>query len=632
MAFPSVNFKIVDQTYIAPPVEGNTRVYIPFFSEKGIDGQIFKLYSPEQVISLFGKPNSVKYGNGLYYVLKAIEYDDVNVYGIRLTPADAKYANVTLTFNEYSETAVTDTVTNDIVIPVNDASVFAENKEIVLYEPASGKYIYRIVTNIDKDNDKITVDKPVTVDSNYVAVQIPDISLGNISSAISSYESILPGANQIVIIAKGKGNYYNYVKLNAVRNETIEEYFVDEEEFIPYMPYMFYNITVYEKKPTAAPTILENNYVVSLVDTTSDGQPVLNPTSGANMFIEEVINGSSMYVYVAIDETLKQKMVEKPFIYGKAFYNMLQSTNGVISLSGGYDGDMSPTNMKSLLIQAYNGTYNKETSQILVSEYPFKPYEVEYVVDYTGDPDVQQAVCDFAKARDDCFAIVSAPLSYTYTQDIQWRTDLLNQSQYNVTGTEGAYCDYYDPYNNRTIKLPLSFWLMDSHLYVDTVMDLTVPVAGLNGGAVRTSIKNPTYIPNIEEAKELSKYQINPLVKTADGTYFFVEQKTFYKRSSYLQRANYVKFLNKIKKDLYPRLYDLLQRKATPAIIQMARRRVEDYLSNFTVDKPTMGILEKYEVIVEFDKSTNALNVIIKLWFVGIIEEVNVTLMLMLNS
>ena len=630
---PRVKFNIIDKTYIAPAVEGNTRVYIPFFSEKGQDGKIFKLYDPSQVVALFGTPNSFKYGNGLYYILNAVNHQDVVVWGIRLTPSDATYAGAVLTLNKpAAETTITKDATNSQTITVSDASKFSTGKTVAIYDPNDpiSTVIYANIVSIDDKNNTITLSTNVTVKTNYYVTQIPDISLSPLSQTITDVEKFTPQnptQPQIYFLARGKGKYYNNVKLIFERNISVEKYYMDEENFIPYYRGLFYNVTVVEQRLGSSAKILENTYTISFAQSTPDGNPVVNPVSGVNIFIDNVFKKNSYHVLVVSTPAAVDLVQEKPWIYGKALEKFFTS-NPKLSLFNGSDGTLDAATMKSLLIQAYNGTYNSETAQMLISEYPVKPYEVEYVVDYTGDPDVQSAVANFAQARQDCIAIVSSPYSTNYQNDKDWRINVLNASNFSLGLYPGVYGEIYDPYNKRDIQLPQSFWALDDHLYVDIAMDLTVPAAGLNGGALRTPIKNPSYIPTLEEAEELAEIQINPLVKTADGTYFYLTQYTAYKRPTYLQRLNYVKFLNKVKKDLYPRLYDLLQRKATPEIIEEANRRVTEYLSNFTVDKPRMNIIESFEVNVNFDKSTFTLNIDITLVLVGIIEEINVNLIL----
>ena len=631
---PKVRFNIIDKTYIAPPVEGSVHVYIPFFSEKGIDGKIFKLYSPEQVVSLFGQPNLFKYGNGLYYILKALEYDDVIVWGIRLTPPDAKYAAVKLVAEPIStQTTVSEDALNTTDIRVDNVLGFEVGKTVAIYDSSEpiNTIVYADIVSIDAENNILSLSAPVTASSGWEVTQIPEINLQYVDGiSIDDIEKFNVDNTQpeLYILARGKGSYYNYVTLYFEPNTTLEKYYVDESSYKPYYRGIFYNVTVVEQKLGGSPKILENNYAISFAEQTPAGEPVINPVSGVNIFIDDVFENNSYHILVKSSAAFVESIQNLPHIYGKALQKFFAS-NQKIRLKGGFDGTLDFNTQKSLLIQAYNGTYNEETAKMLISDYPFKPYEVEYVVDYTGDIDVQNAVSNFAKSREDCIAIVSAPRSGNYQNDKNWRINSLNASNFYLGLYPGMYGKAYDPYSKRDIELPQSFWALDNHLYIDTVLDLTEPAAGINGGALRSSVKSLSYeITSPEIAEELADIQINPLVKTPDGKYFYLTQLTAYKRPTYLQRLNYVKFLNKLRKDLYPRLYDLLQRKATDEVIEEANRRVREYLSNFTVDKPRMNILESYEVNVEFDKSTFTLYVNIILKFVGIIEEINVNLIL----
>jgi hypothetical protein len=263
---------------------------------------------------------------------------------------------------------------------------------------------------------------------------------------------------------------------------------------------------------------------------------------------------------------------------------------------------------------------------MLEGEYPFKAYEVDYVVDYSSDPDVQSAILDFCKRRDDCVAILGFPYATNAEMDKDYRINKMNVSLPMAFLYSGEYFEVYDPYTKKNIELPNSFEAMSCHLYVDTFMDFTTPVAGIVGGSVRDPIKGLSYVPTKYDAEQLTDLQINPLVKTPNGLLFYPTQLTAYKKSSYLQRQYVVKTLNRIKKDLWPQLYELLERKATADVIEEARRKIEYYLDQLKVDKPKYAVLNDYSVNISF--AEGVLDVNIELRFVDIIDRINVNLIL----
>jgi len=624
-ALPRVKFSIIDKSLITQPVEGNVRLYFPIFSEKGIDGEIVKVSTPEQFVNLFGAPNKFKYGNGAYYVIKALQYQDVTCHILRITPNDATYANASITFEELVTKTIQEDVNNSDTIKLDSVDGLAVGDEVVIYSTNSEipKYTYATITNVDTTNNEITVDKTITAAASDYVTKIPAVTVIN-KTISGSLDSVSVDVNEILFYATGKGKYYNNIKLQFIPDETIENYYavIDEntQQLVPLLPGMFYQMQILEQKPGSEPRILENTLTVSFVSTTQDGNPVVHPASGEPIFIETQVNNKAYHVNVKVGEQLEQELIDKSFIYGYALKKYF-ITNSV-KLGNGSDGTMDYLTQKSLLIEAYNGTLNRAASQIREAEYPFKAFEVDYVVDYTGDPDVQSAVLDFAKYRMDTVAIIS-PIAKTLQENLNYRLNVMNSSVYFGTIVHGTTVEIFDPYTKRNIELPNSFTYMDSNLYVDVYMDFTVPVAGLNGGAVRTPVKI-TYNPSKYEAEQMAKFQINPLVKTPSNQVFFLTQYTMYKRPTYLQRLNIVKTIFRFKKDLYPKLYQLLQRKATPDVLEEANRILKQYFDNYLVNRPKYGILEDYKIELNFDKATNTLEINITLKFVGIIEEINV--------
>jgi hypothetical protein len=624
MALPKVTWSIIDKTYFAKGPKGDYFVYIPLFSEKGIDGEIQTVNTPEELVAKFGKPNKFKYGNGMYYALKALTYNKFSVHVLRITPQDATYSNVVLTFaNEFS-TTVKEDASNTDTITVDDVSGFNVGDKIALYD-AQNPYatvLYANVISIDTNNSKIQIDRNVTVPAGYVVERIPDITIQYLEN-VQDKNIVVPDKS-VVFIATGKGAYYNNIKLRFDRVKEIEKYYVDEETFKPYLTGAFYRLTIMEQKPTTSPVQLENSYTVSFASETPSGDPVISPTSGKVLYIENVINNESYHINVKVAQDFEELVRNKAYIYGQALMDFFE--NNIVQLNKGSDGDMSFNNKKSLLIQAYNGTLNSAANLILEGEYPFKAYEVDYVVDYTADPDVQSAIIDFAKRRADCQVILGFPYATNAEMDKNYRINTMNVSLPFVFLYSGEYCEIYDPYTKKDIEMPNSFEAMSCHLYVDTFMDFTTPVAGIVGGSVRDPIKGLSYVPTKYDAEQLTDLQINPLIKTPNGLLFYPTQLTAYKKSSYLQRQYVVKTLNRIKKDLWPQLYELLERKATSELIEEAERKIRYYLDQLKVDKPKYAVLENYNLNIDF--SEGVLTVNIELQFVDIVDRIDVNLIL----
>ena len=628
MALPKVTWSIIDKTYFEQFPVGRFFVYIPLFSEKGVDGEIVTINSPQELVAKFGKPNKFKYGNGMYYALKALTYADFSVHVLRIVPDDATYANVLIAYQNEFSTNVSSDVSNSDTISVDDVSGFNVGDTVAIYDSNNPRetVIYGNILNIDSDNKTIQIDKSVTVPTGYVVERIPDIVVDYLNN-VQSKDVLVPN-NSVLFMATGRGAYYNNIKLKFDRIKEIEKYYVDEEIFKPYLQGAFYTMRVLEQKPTSSPVVLENPYTVSFASETPDGDPVINPVSGRDIFIENVVNNDSYHVMVKVAPDFEEKLKTKAFIYGEALIKFF--SNNILQMKNGSDGTMSATNRKSLLIQAYNGTLNKAAALIQEGEYPFKSYEVDYVVDYTADVDIQNAILDFVKRRGDCVAITAFPYATSGDQDYDFRVNQHNASLYFDFLYPGEFVKIYDPYTKKDIFLPNSFVAMDCHLYVDTYIDYTTPVAGVVNGAVRSNVKDLSYVPTKYEAEKLTDVQVNPLLKTPNGLFFYATQLTAYKRASYLQRQYVVKTINRIKKDLWPKLYELLQRKATPTLLEEAHSIIDSYLSNLKVDKPKYAVLTNYEINISF--KDGILTADVGLYFVDIVDRVDVNLILSKNG
>jgi len=184
---------------------------------------------------------------------------------------------------------------------------------------------------------------------------------------------------------------------------------------------------------------------------------------------------------------------------------------------------------------------------------------------------------------------------------------------------------HFDESTGSDIPMGLTLYALMKHLLTDVTMSITEPVANVVKGQLPVAGASLSYKPQPQCIEDLIRKGINCVVDEVDGKYF-ITQMTAYKKASKLARINNVKTIHAIRKDLPPLLKDLLQKKALGSIINEARRRVDKYMEQWTVrdDNPMHGIFTSVGTKPFFDETTNVLYIYLDVTFVGIIEKIQI--------
>jgi len=292
--------------------------------------------------------------------------------------------------------------------------------------------------------------------------------------------------------------------------------------------------------------------------------------------------------------------------------------NGLLNFNG--PGTTGSENAKMLLLDFY-------MTDATIREVLYPKYDFDYVPDFTDDSDVQAAITNLNDYIQTAFGIHSCGIKYDYTQDIKYRKYNLGISSFNNAIYSGqANRKHYDSDLGRTIFMPLSYYALLSHLYIDGTMGISEPVANVDKGSLRTGTIDLTYTATSNQIEKCRMKQINMLIDEPDGIYF-IDQLTMYKRSSILSRIHAIKPVQKVKKDLRKLLKTGLQSKNGKAAEMTVRSIVDRYMVQWVYsDKNIRGAFEYYNVAISFNESNLTLDVMLTVKPVRSVEKINVTI------
>jgi len=276
-------------------------------------------------------------------------------------------------------------------------------------------------------------------------------------------------------------------------------------------------------------------------------------------------------------------------------------------------------NAKQLLLQFYE--QNETIHEVLYPELDF-----DYVPDWTQDLDVQAAIIKFADDIGFTMPLVSLPRVTSPEDDKKQRTEYLYQSSFNTMVYSGQNNDeHYESSTGYDITCPNNYYAMLNHLTVDKNISITEPMANMVKGELPVAAAKLSYIAKSKDIENLRMVQVNTIIKEIQGIYF-IDQLTAYKAASKLTRANVVKPIHRMRKDLPRILKDLLQHKATRNIINEAKVRTEKYMSRWQVrdDNESDGIFSEIVVTPVFVQEELKLIISIAVTPIGTIEKIEI--------
>jgi len=257
-------------------------------------------------------------------------------------------------------------------------------------------------------------------------------------------------------------------------------------------------------------------------------------STGASNYYADVIYRQSKFIYwidhiSTLSDGLGKTGTTFDNTVGDAF--VISST----SLSGGTD-DYAATNAEiATAYEKFNDTENVDISLLLCG-----PSQTG--ADATGDTKAT-AVMDIANDRKDCVAfisparadVVNVANAITQTQNVVGFADGLPSTSYAVI--DSGYKQMYDKYNDVFRFVPLNGDIAGLCARTDNVADPHFSPAGYNRGNIRGAVQL-AFNPNQTQRDELYKARVNPVVTfPGQGTLLFGD-KTAQAKPSAFDRIN----------------------------------------------------------------------------------------------
>lgn len=460
--------------------------------------------------------------------------------------------------------------------------------------------------------------------------------------------------------ANGCGKYYNKLSIRGTRNTDLEKLFVNEETGETLYKYMFMDVGVYEKQPNGNQKLIEGPWTVSLIPRYPDNidQLIQDPVTGRFLYIEEVINSESNFIrcvasikdpvtdepnseFPAVNRLIssansEQKRLQIMLMFSPytpiGTQNIAASSNGV-RFENGTDGTglyntagniQANDKLLGKVAQAYNGTLTKNgVDQIREELYPV--YQPDYLVCGGYPAYVIDNANELVTARGDCICLAdTGSFVSSYDKDLKARKDDVPwNSFYSMIYIQ--YRRVFDDYTGRKFWASPVYHAIAKHLQCDANYFLAEPCAGILKGAIEEPIVL-AYKANHVERGDLGDAQLNLTIDEPQGKYIHT-QLTAFKQLSVLRNGHVVKFVCYLKKVIPTILKDLLHHKATPFWINQAQLRMNSLLNKF-INGPVerYSILNKFDVTVTWDDSSQAIDVLLNIYPIRSIERINVTI------
>ena len=244
---------------------------------------------------------------------------------------------------------------------------------------------------------------------------------------------------------------------------------------------------------------------------------------GNSMFIEDVVNGTSKYIQVFVNNNFKDEDPDAVIVPAEISY---------LPLTGGQSGTWKDASAKMKDLCAAWDLF-KDRVQYSVSILMNSGYVNKSETSY------QAKMLEVAEYRRDCFCLFDAP-STTIDADslIDWRKNVQGFTSYRGA-TFAPWVKTYDSVQGR------AGFMMCPSAYVAKILgsyDPWIAPAGLNRGGLTNSTVSPTglaaYYDDTTGGVLYTDNQINCLVRNAGAGYYVWGQRTCQAKPSSLDRIN----------------------------------------------------------------------------------------------
>lgn len=397
--------------------------------------------------------------------------------------------------SEFADTGVI-VVSNSIF---SELSAAGTSFSVVEYNPSDPE------TSFDASETEDMVIKEV-IDREYSFL---DTELKYFNDAPSIDTPLNEGEADIIFYPYGRGEYYNNIgfKLTKAR-KSYEGAFV---------------LDIYTKSDTSVYANLVESFIVSFDQDATD-------SSGASIFIKDVLDRYSEYLRCKVSENIGQyeESTDEELKVINVSYDNLAMTQ-IDYLSGGSDGEMYTksgaldwSKMTSPMVMAYSGLIiNPETGEDNGFMTDTEDWDVSVIYDCGYPTPVKDAIIELCNTRNTCFGILDNGI---YTEQgnknakaaVDERLSDHNWSNYRVALYE-PYTKIYDAYTGRNVWMTPIYHVCDLMVRTARDYDIFWAFAGMNRGAVTTSIQQYRYLLQGGYRDQFKDEELNPIVRFTNG-------------------------------------------------------------------------------------------------------------------
>jgi len=561
MAFqvsPGVLVTEKDLTNVIPAVS-TSAAGIVITAEKGPIDEITTISSENELVEIFGKPNSsnfeeffcaanfLGYGNNLKVVRPITGL--VNAVS---TGTAVLIKNTTQYLNDYYSETGAGQVTNIGTWAAREAGTLGNSLKVSLCSNSTAFGPHSQSGTLTNDASAAIGDTTITMDDGSL-FQVGDILEFGDASNVPSTDGAPSGFYYKVTAIST--NLLTIARFNTATGKTetggLRHALVDNCKVLRHWEYYFQ----FSGPPTTTDDVAaaggsNDEMHIAVIDEdgsiTGTAGEILETfegvsqahdaksSTGASNYYADVIYRESKYIYwIDHISTLSDGLGKT----GQTFDNTVGDAFVIsnTSLSGGTD-DFVATNAEiATAYEKFNDTENVDISLLLCG-----PSQTG--ADATGDTKAT-AVMDIASARKDCVAFISPARAdvvgvanaITQTQNVVGFADGLPSSSYAVI--DSGYKQMYDRYNDVFRFVPLNGDIAGLCARTDSIADPFFSPAGYNRGQIRGAVKL-AFNPNQTQRDELYKARVNPVVTfPGQGTILFGD-KTAQSKPSAFDRIN----------------------------------------------------------------------------------------------
>ena len=587
---PSVDTKIVDNSFVYQTADGTTTLFQVIRSAKGPDNKLVRVTTESEFMFLFGKPNMTKYGQASFNVMRWLRSGGL-AYVIRVLPDTSTYSTTGL---------------------------YADLKTAT----AGGQKFISIHTFNEST---------VTAAAGFSTV-LDD----KLSYTTNSANATIPLG---IMYPKGRGDGYNNLGFRLSLNDTLDGTFA----------FRTYNLVITTKDTSGYDQDLEGPFIVAfdpeatdaanqslywasilnkyseyvsvkdyrgsfdkITDYLLDGTTAVDfdPT-GLDIIFGKVRNATDAAAYAKMTWVTVTNATTTELTYTLPDATFFK-TNGINYFGSGTTGAWTGANaIDALTINAYNGLTDPTIRDLQI-------VEVDVMLDANYSPAVKQAIGDLAVDRDDCVALLDLNFQANEQQTPDHRKDVVNYAHRNVS-VFAHDMEVYDEQNGENVRVTSTYLLARKIPETDNAFGLQYTFVGPRRGII-SGFTDINFLPNPIWRETFYKSRINYIERDPRKTNF-ATQSTSQIQTSALSDINNVRVILAIKREVNAMMADYRMEFNDNITYDSANYDLNNYLQKWTGNRACSSISGTI-FASDYDRQQKLARVAIELTFTGIIERI----------